>query len=63
MNPIDQRDPLPGSKKPDATPKKVWDPPMLTYCGNLAEIVRGGGGKLSPLGGDPGDSRKQRSSG
>lgn len=44
-------------------PKKAWEPPGLSYIGDIADIVRSGGGKLSISGGDPGESRKQRSSG
>jgi hypothetical protein len=35
-----------------------WEPPRLELIGDLEEIVRGGGGKLSPLAVDPGDPRK-----
>jgi hypothetical protein len=38
--------------------KQPWEPMKLTYVGHVAEIVQGGGGKLSKTGGDPGDSRK-----
>jgi hypothetical protein len=38
--------------------KQSWEPMQLTYVGHVAEIVQGGGGKLSGTGGDPGDSRK-----
>lgn len=38
--------------------KETWEPPRLTYLGHINEIVQGGGGKLSPTAGDPGDSRK-----
>jgi len=51
-------------KVPQSIPaKKPWKPPILSYRGDIAGIVRGGGGKLSPMGGDPGESRKQRGSG
>lgn len=32
---------------------------QVTYLGNVAEIVQGGGGKLTAVGGDPGETRKQ----
>jgi hypothetical protein len=32
----------------------------LTDVGDLAEVIKGGGGKLSQVGGDPGESRKQK---
>ena len=43
--------------------KKPWVRPTLNYTGQIVEIIQGGGGKLSPPGGDPGESRKQRGSG
>jgi hypothetical protein len=30
----------------------------LTYIGHVGEVLRGGGGKLTPACGDPGDVRK-----
>ena len=36
---------------------------QLTYVGHVAEIVQGGGGKLSTTGGDPGDDRKPSGAG
>lgn len=38
--------------------KQPWEPMQLTYVGDVAEIIQGGGGKLSTTGGDPGDKRK-----
>ena len=35
-----------------------WQTPRLKLIGDLEEIVRGGVGKLSPAGSDPGDIRK-----
>jgi hypothetical protein len=52
----------PGPDESGAT-KKPWQSPKLTYVGDVAEIVQGGGGKLSVPGGDPGDARKDRGSG
>jgi hypothetical protein len=51
-----------GGPPPD-TKKKRWEPPALTYIGDVADIVRAGGGKLSITGGDPGESRKPNGSG
>jgi hypothetical protein len=36
-----------------------WESMRITYLGNVAEIVQGGGGKLTAVGGDPGEMRKQ----
>jgi len=43
--------------------KKQWEPMELKEAGHVAEIVQGGGGKLSATGGDPGESRKEPGSG
>ena len=40
--------------------KQPWEPMQLTYVGHVADIVRSGGGKLSAMGGDPGDVRKEK---
>ena len=40
-------------------PKQPWESPKLTYVGRVRDVVQIGGGKLSPVGGDPGESRKQ----
>jgi hypothetical protein len=47
-------------KRTDGTrqPKAPWQPMRLTYLGDIAKLVQGGGGKLSLAGGDPGDYRK-----
>jgi len=39
--------------------KKPWETMKLSYQGQVAEIIQQGGGKLSAVGGDPGESRKQ----
>ena len=41
------------------TPKQPWEPPRLIYIGHVREVVQFGGGKLSLVGGDPGDPRKE----
>ena len=38
--------------------KYPWQKLRLTKVGNVADVVRGGGGKLSTAEGDPGDSLK-----
>jgi hypothetical protein len=38
--------------------RQSWEPMRLTYLGHVGEVVQGGGGKLSPTPGDPGDIRK-----
>lgn len=43
--------------------KLKWQPMKLAYVGTVAEALRGGTGKLSLTGGDPGDMRKQKGNG
>ena len=38
--------------------RRRWQSPELNSLGTVAEILQGGGGKLSPTEGDPGDLRK-----
>jgi hypothetical protein len=38
--------------------KQIWRPMQLRYVGNVSDVLKGGGGKLSPNPGDPGDARK-----
>jgi hypothetical protein len=40
-------------------PKQPWESPTLTYVGRVRDVVQVGGGKLSQMGGDPGEPRKQ----
>jgi hypothetical protein len=39
--------------------RRPWGQPSLKTIGTIDEVVRGGGGKLSTVGGDPGEFRKQ----
>jgi hypothetical protein len=43
--------------------KQPWEPMQLTYVGHVAQIVKSGPGKLSRVGGDPGEPRKQQGGG
>jgi hypothetical protein len=38
--------------------RQVWEPMTLTYLGDVHELLKGGGGKLSPTPFDSGDIRK-----
>ena len=38
--------------------KRQWEPMRLTNLGLVGEVIRGGGGKLSPIAADTGDIRK-----
>lgn len=43
---------------------KVWSPMRVTCVGAVADVLRmPGGGKLSAVGGDPGDPRKPKGQG
>jgi len=42
--------------------KQVWQPMRLAYVGHVAEALRQGGGKLSPVS-DGGDQRKPKGHG
>jgi hypothetical protein len=44
---------------PSQTKKLSWETPKLVRLGVLSSLVLGGGGKLSVIGGDPGENRKQ----
>jgi hypothetical protein len=43
--------------------KLRWEPVRLNYVGHISEIIRGGGGKLTIAGGDPGEGKKPSGSG
>jgi hypothetical protein len=43
--------------------KHVWEPMQLVSVGSVAEVVKGGGGKLTAAGGDPGEQRKESGTG
>ena len=57
--------------KPDTTlvppepgvKKRRWESMKLVEHGNLGTVIQGGGGKLTPSGGDPGENRKPPGSG
>jgi hypothetical protein len=42
---------------------QAWKKPQLNQVGDLAEVIRSGGGKLTLAGGDPGENRKPRGGG
>ena len=41
--------------------KKAWTSMKLTSLGQATDLIKGGGGKLSSPGGDPGEGKKQKS--
>lgn len=38
--------------------KRCWEAMTLTDLGDIRSVIQGGGGKLSIVGGDPGENRK-----
>ena len=40
---------------------KKWLPMQLKSLGKATDLIKGGGGKLSVAGGDPGEGKKQAS--
>lgn len=43
--------------------KRPWRRMEMVHLGNAADLIQGGGGKLSLSGGDPGEHRKQSGGG
>jgi hypothetical protein len=43
--------------------KQTWEPMTVRFVGRISDVLRGGGGKLSPAAGDTGDSRKPKGGG
>jgi hypothetical protein len=43
--------------------KKPWASLKVTHVGHIADVVKGGNGKLSTTGGDPGENLKEQGSG
>jgi hypothetical protein len=43
---------------PQKPTKQPWEAMRLTDLGDIRTVVKGGGGKLSLVGTDPGESRK-----
>jgi hypothetical protein len=41
--------------------RKKWLPMQLKSLGKATDLIKGGGGKLSAAGGDPGEGKKQPS--
>ena len=39
--------------------KQAWEPIRLTKVGDIADVVKGGGGKISAVGSDPGDTPRK----
>jgi hypothetical protein len=40
--------------------RRQWQTPTLKPVGTVADVIRGGGGKLSPTFNDSGDNRKPK---
>jgi hypothetical protein len=50
--------PVQGKDLPEQQARKRWEPPVVEKVGAVGDVLKGGGGKLSVVGGDPGDQRK-----
>ena len=42
--------------------KTPWEPMLLRHLGQIGQVIQEGGGKFTFIGGDPGESRKQKPS-
>jgi hypothetical protein len=40
--------------------KAAWEPMSLRHLGQIGEVIQEGSGKFTFIGGDPGESRKQK---
>jgi hypothetical protein len=45
------------------TEKSSWEPMRLSTLGKATSLIQGGGGKVSLVGGDPGENKKQKNGG
>jgi hypothetical protein len=50
----------PASASTARPPLRIWITPTLLEVGRLGDILESGGGKLSMVGGDPGEMRCER---
>lgn len=50
------------AKKSDPV-RRPWDSPKVSSVGTVADVLRGGGGKLTLAGNDTGDTRKPKGQG
>lgn len=48
---------------PSSGARKPWATPRLECLGKASQLLRSGGGKLSCVGGDPGEMRLQKGGG
>lgn len=47
----------------ESSRKRSWVPMQMTYVGHVGEVIKGGGGKLTAIAGDPGEGRKEKGTG
>ena len=45
---------------PELEEQLDWKPMSMELIGDIGEVIQGGGGKLSSVGTDPGESRKTK---
>jgi hypothetical protein len=53
----------PQNSEPPSTPPQPWEPPQLSYLGNVEDILQASRGKISSLGADPGDTQQVKTRG
>ena len=53
----------PVGNKPKSSEKKTWQPMKLSPLGKATSLIKGGGGKLTPMTNDTGDIRKPKGHG
>lgn len=46
--------------KVNSVGKKAWTPMKVVSLGKATDLIKGGGGKISSAGGDPGEGKKQK---
>jgi hypothetical protein len=49
---------IPKTQSAGIPKKRLWQSPAMVAVGTIGEVLKGGGGKLSPMANDPGDIRK-----
>jgi hypothetical protein len=51
---------MPDKSQPKTETKGTWEEPSVRKVGNVGDVLRGGGGKLSITTNDTGDIRKPK---
>jgi hypothetical protein len=51
------------SKMPTSVGRRPWEKMELSYLGDAVKLIQAGGGKLTPVAADSGETRKTKPSG